>query len=134
MICTKCKKIIEFEENQLETLQLQIAATYGFHMLQHKMEIYGICADCLKERLQEMPLVMAKQGERLIIKDITGGSGGRMRLLTMGLRLGDEIEVITNKNKGQLVIAADYKRYVLGRGLAEKILVQHGRSLKRSKQ
>lgn len=134
MICTKCKKIIEFKENQLETLQLQIAETYGFHMLQHKMEIYGICADCLKERLQEMPLVMAKQGERLIIKDITGGSGGRMRLLTMGLRLGDEIEVITNKNKGQLVIAADYKRYVLGRGLAEKILVQHGRSLKRSKQ
>lgn len=134
MICTKCKKIIEFKENQLEALQLQIAATYGFHMLQHKMEIYGICADCLKERLQEMPLVMAKQGERLIIKDITGGSGGRMRLLTMGLRLGDEIEVITNKNKGQLVIAADYKRYALGRGLAEKILVQHGRSLKRSKQ
>jgi Fur family ferric uptake transcriptional regulator len=134
MICTKCKKIIEFKENQLETLQLQIAETYGFHMLQHKMEIYGICADCLKERLQEMPLVMAKQGERLIIKDITGGSGGRMRLLTMGLRLGDEIEVITNKNKGPLVIAADYKRYILGRGLAEKILVQHGRSLKRSKQ
>ena len=134
MICTKCKKIIEFKENQLEALQLKIAVTYGFHMLQHKMEIYGICADCLKERLQEMPLVMAKQGERLIIKDITGGSGGRMRLLTMGLRLGDEIEVITNKNKGQLVIAADYKRYALGRGLAEKILVQHGRSLKRSKQ
>ena len=68
-------------------------------MLQHKMEIYGICADCLKERLQEMPLVMAKQGERLIIKDITGGSGGRMRLLTMGLRLGDEIEVKRDYHK-----------------------------------
>ena len=132
MICTKCKKIIEFEENQLETLQLQIAEAYGFHMLQHKMEIYGICSDCLKERSQVIPLVMAKQGERLHIKDIIGGSGGRMRLLTMGLRLGDEIEVITNNNKGQLVIAADYKRYVLGRGLAEKILVQLGSSFKKS--
>jgi Fur family ferric uptake transcriptional regulator len=42
----------------------------------------------------------------------------------MGLRLGDEIEVITNNRQGQLAIAADYKRYVLGRGLAQKILVE----------
>ncbi|MEJ2098382.1 MAG: transcriptional repressor [Desulfobacterales bacterium] len=86
MICTKCRKIIEFKENRLEELQIQIAATHGFHMLQHKME--------------------------------------RMRLLSMGLRLGDEIEVITNSNQGQMAIAADFKRFVLGRGLAQKILVE----------
>ena len=124
MICTKCSRIVEFTDNQLEGLQLQIATDHGFHMLQHKMEIYGICADCIKERTQEMPLVMAKQGEKLVITDIIGGTHVRMRLLTMGLRLGDELEVITNQNQGQLVIAADYKRYVLGRGLAQKILVQ----------
>jgi Fur family ferric uptake transcriptional regulator len=124
MICTKCSRIVEFTDNQLEGLQLQIATDHGFHMLQHKMEIYGICADCIKERMQEMPLVMAKQGEKLVITDIIGGTHVRMRLLTMGLRLGDELEVITNQNRGQLVIAADYKRYVLGRGLAQKILVQ----------
>ena len=47
-----------------------------------------------------------------------------MRLLSMGLRLGDEIEVITNNHQGQMAIAADYKRYVLGRGFAQKILVE----------
>jgi Fur family ferric uptake transcriptional regulator len=47
-----------------------------------------------------------------------------MRLLTMGLRVGDALEVITNHSKGQLVIAVDFKRYVLGRGLAQKIMVQ----------
>ncbi len=133
MICTKCQRIVEFREDQLEILQLQIAAEHGFHMLQHKMEIYGICSNCRKERSQEMPLAMAKQGERLKIKDITGGAGARLRLMTMGLRLGDEIEVITNHNQGQLVIAADYKRYVLGRGLAEKILVEHGSILEKPK-
>ena len=46
MICTKCKQIIEFSNDQLELLQLQVASTYGFHMLQHKMEIYGICSNC----------------------------------------------------------------------------------------
>jgi len=74
MICTKCRKIVEFREDQIEDLQLKIAATHGFHMLQHKMEIYGICSECLKNRIQVMPLVMAKPGERLIIKDITGGT------------------------------------------------------------
>ncbi len=124
MICTKCRKILEFEEDQIEQLQIKIAASHGFHMLQHKLEIYGICDDCLKERIQLMPLTLAKPGERLVIREITGGATATMRLLTMGLRKNDRIEVITNHNQGQLAIAADLKRYVLGRGLAEKILVE----------
>ncbi|UCG05637.1 MAG: transcriptional repressor [Desulfobacterales bacterium] len=124
MICTKCRKIFEFEEDQLEKLQIQIAAAYGFHMLQHRMEIYGICSNCLKSHIQLMPLAMAKPGEKLVLKDFNGGSNVRMRLLTMGLRLGDEIEVITNHNQGQIAVAVDFKRYVLGRGLAQKILVE----------
>jgi Fur family ferric uptake transcriptional regulator len=124
MICTKCKHIFEFQNNRLEDLQLQIAASRGFHMLQHRMEIYGICSNCLRDRTRIMPLGTAKQGERLVIKEIIGGSGARMRLLTMGLRIGDKVEVVTNQNRGQMVIAVDFKRFVLGKGLAEKILVE----------
>ena len=123
MICTKCRKILEFEEEPIEQLQIKIAAAHGFHMLQHKLEIYGICNDCRRERIQLMPLSLAKPGERLVIKEINGGTGAKMRLLTMGLRKDDKIEVITNNSQGQLAIAADLKRYVLGRGLAEKIMV-----------
>jgi len=124
MICTKCNNIIEFHNEQLEELQMRIASDYGFHILQHRMEIYGICSKCLKDRIQLMPLVMAKQGEQLIIKGFTGGSGAHMRLLSMGLRPGDKIDVVTNMGAGQLVIAIDCKRYALGRGLAKKILVE----------
>jgi len=124
MVCTKCKNIIEFQDEQLESLQVQISAAYGFHMLQHKMEIYGICPECLKDRIQLMSLVMAKPGERLVIEDFSGGTAARLRLLTMGLRPGDKIDVITNLNQGPLVIAANDKRYVLGRGLAQKIMVR----------
>jgi Fur family ferric uptake transcriptional regulator len=124
MICTKCRKILEFEEEQIEQLQIKIAAAHGFHMLQHKLEIYGICNDCRRGRIQLMPLSLAKSGERLVIKEIYGGAGAKMRLLTMGLRKDDKIEVITNNSQGQLAIAADLKRYVLGRGLAEKIMVE----------
>ncbi|CAB1083294.1 Fur family transcriptional regulator [Alkalispirochaeta odontotermitis] len=124
MICTKCRKILEFEEEQIEQLQIKIAATHGFHMLQHKLEIYGICNNCIRERIQLMPLTVAKPGERLVIKEISGGTGAKMRLLSMGLRIEDRIEVITNNSQGQLAIAADLKRFVLGRGLAEKIMVE----------
>ena len=128
MICTKCKNIYEFEDEQLENMQAQIAAAYNFHMLQHKMEIYGICSKCLKDHIQPMPLIHAKQGERLEIKEFTGGASARMRLLSIGLRLGDKIDIITNINKGQMVVSVDYNRYVLGRGLAQKILVEPVRS------
>jgi Fur family transcriptional regulator, ferric uptake regulator len=124
MICTKCSRIIEFKEDRLEKYQIQIAASHGFHMLRHKMEIYGICAECLKERSRQMPLTMAKAGERLVIREVSGGASVRMRLLSMGLRQGDRIEIITNDGQGQLAIAADLKRYALGRGLAQKIIVE----------
>jgi len=123
LICTRCKRIFEFHDESLEALQAKIAFSHGFHMLQHRMEIYGICTDCLQQRTQLMPLDKAKPGERLVIRQINGGPGARMRLLTMGLRIGDRVDIITNQNRGQVVVAADLKRYALGRGLAEKILV-----------
>ncbi len=123
MICTKCGKIIEFKNDQLEQLQSQVVSGFGFHMLQHRMEIYGICADCLKSREQQMPLISARQGEQVIIKNLVGGNKARMRLLSMGLRVGDELEVITNNGQGQLVVAVGFQRYVLGRGMSQKVIV-----------
>ncbi|MFO7964694.1 MAG: transcriptional repressor [Desulfobacterales bacterium] len=124
MICTKCGKILEFEDDHLEEVQARIASARGFHMLQHKMEIYGICDRCMKSHVKWMPLTMAKPGEHLVIRDFTGGANARMRLMTMGLRQGDHIEIITNSGTGQLVVALDYNRYVIGRGMAQKVLVE----------
>lgn len=124
MVCTKCRRIIEFRDDQLERLQMQVAADHGFHLLQHRMELYGICGQCLKQRSREIPLISAKAGESLSIKGFSGGAKARMRLLTMGLRVGDRVDVITNLNEGQVVVALDFKRLVLGRGLASKILVE----------
>ncbi len=122
MICTKCGQVIEFKNDELETLQSRVVSDYGFHMLQHQLNIYGICSECMESRRQ-MPLIMAKSGERLIIQEFIGGHNSRMRLLSMGFRVGDTIEVINNPGSGQLVVALDFHRYVLGRGLAQKIIV-----------
>ena len=124
MVCTKCGKIVEFKDPQLEQLQIQAAERHGFHLLQHKMEMYGICSKCMARRQALLRLSEAPEGERLVVARIDGGPRARARLMAMGLRIGDAVDVITNSGQGQMVIGLDYKRIVLGRGLAAKLLVQ----------
>jgi Fur family ferric uptake transcriptional regulator len=45
-ICVGCGKIIEFEDDALETLQKRIAERHRFQTLHHRLELYGRCADC----------------------------------------------------------------------------------------
>jgi Fur family ferric uptake transcriptional regulator len=123
LICTKCGKIVEFANEEMERLQLAIAAQQGFHMLQHRMEIYGICDTCLAQRRPLMPLAMAKSGERVIIREMTTGRIGRSRLESMGLRPGDHIEIINNTGQGRIILGRDLTRLAVGRGFAHKILV-----------
>lgn len=123
LICTKCGKIMEFASDEMEGLQEAIASRAGFLMLQHKMEIYGLCAQCLGKRRSLLPLLLAKTGERVVIKEMTGGTIARARLAAMGLRPGDEIEIIKNDGQGRLILAHGNTRLALGKGVASKILV-----------
>jgi len=123
LICTKCGRISEFSDEEIERLQVKIAASKGFHMLQHKMEIYGLCSQCVSQRSPLMPLTMAKSGERLIIADIMGGSHARERLVSMGLKRGGSLEVINNNGLGRLIVGHGATRLALGRGMAQKIMV-----------
>jgi Fur family ferric uptake transcriptional regulator len=50
LICLECGKIIEFENNPIETLQEEIARQYGFKILHHRMELYGRCIRCLEKQ------------------------------------------------------------------------------------
>ncbi len=50
LICVSCGKIIEFEDEQIEERQQQIAARYHFVILDHKHELYGRCERCAAER------------------------------------------------------------------------------------
>ena len=123
LICTKCGKIIEFSNDDMERLQVAIAAEHGFHMLQHKMEIYGLCAECRAQRRPLMPLAMAKPGERVVIREMAGGKTAKSRMSDMGLRLNDHVEIISNSGEGRLILGHDCTRLAIGRGIAQKIMV-----------
>ncbi|MEA3314556.1 MAG: Fur family transcriptional regulator [Campylobacterota bacterium] len=46
LICTQCQNIIEFFDKELEDRQEIIAKKNGFLILDHTMQIYGICQKC----------------------------------------------------------------------------------------
>ena len=46
LICTSCARIVEFHNPQIEELQTRVAKQHGFSVTHHKMELYGLCAEC----------------------------------------------------------------------------------------
>jgi Fur family ferric uptake transcriptional regulator len=46
MVCTRCGKIIEFENSRIERLQEDACAAYGFKPTYHSFQIFGVCLDC----------------------------------------------------------------------------------------
>lgn len=46
VICRSCGKIVDFEYPSLADVEREAAASTGFKVEDHRLEIYGICADC----------------------------------------------------------------------------------------
>ena len=49
LICIGCSEIIEFENDEIETLQEKVCRKYKFKLVNHKMELYGYCEVCVKK-------------------------------------------------------------------------------------
>lgn len=71
-----------------------------------------------------MTLSGAKEKQKVKVLEISGGNEAKYRLISMGIRPGSEIEIIRNSNKGPIIIAIDTTKLMLGRGLANKIVIQ----------
>lgn len=70
-----------------------------------------------------MPLTMVKIGDRVRFKGVNAGRGLQCRLASMGLMPGVELEVVSNNRFGPFIIDINGSRLMLGRGMAEKIIV-----------
>jgi Fur family ferric uptake transcriptional regulator len=43
LICVECGKVLEFENEEIEALQEKVARSFGFSLVRHKLELYGLC-------------------------------------------------------------------------------------------
>ena len=46
LICIRCNKVIEFEDDLLEALEQDIADKSGFRIVDHQVKFFGICKEC----------------------------------------------------------------------------------------
>ena len=70
-----------------------------------------------------MPLTIVQVGRRVRLVAVAAGRGLQSRLAAMGLVPGVEIEVLRNSQHGPFLIAVKGSRIMLGRGMAQKIVV-----------
>jgi len=50
IICTRCNKVIEFVSPELERVQQEIVLKYGFQQANPRIQVYGVCQECLEQR------------------------------------------------------------------------------------
>lgn len=78
-------------------------------------------------RVQEkppQPLSTAKAGQTVRVVRIDAGRGLNSRLASMGLVANAELKVVSNGHPGPFVLIVKDAKVVLGRGVAQKILVK----------
>ncbi|MDY0131966.1 MAG: FeoA domain-containing protein [Desulforegulaceae bacterium] len=124
MICVDCGKIIEFEDPRLERIQEFVAQKHDFTLIRHRTELYGLCSSCSAERGEELLLKDAKAGEFLEVIKIKTGLGLSKKLASMGISTGSVIEVLNSNKGGQIIAAHQESRYILGKGITEKVYVK----------
>ncbi|MEW5763038.1 MAG: ferrous iron transport protein A [Bacillota bacterium] len=75
-----------------------------------------------------LPLGLLSPGESGTVRDVMGGRHIRSRLGEMGLMPGSKVRVLQNQPCGPLIVTLGDVRLVLGRGVAQKILVEENAS------
>lgn len=48
LICMKCGKVIEMQDDYLEALEKEIEEKKDFIIINHELKVYGYCSDCYK--------------------------------------------------------------------------------------
>jgi Fur family transcriptional regulator, ferric uptake regulator len=46
LICVECNRVVEFHDEELESVQSEVVSRYDFNMISHTHKIYGICSEC----------------------------------------------------------------------------------------
>lgn len=49
LVCTRCGRIVEFSEPGIRELERKVAARAGFRLVQHRLELRGVCPSCEDE-------------------------------------------------------------------------------------
>ena len=49
-VCIKCKKIVDPDLDSLGEMTQEVESETGFHILNHRLDFFGICSNCRAEK------------------------------------------------------------------------------------
>jgi ferrous iron transport protein A len=78
----------------------------------------------LAEQGQTRPLSAVRSGEKARLVRVAAGRGLNSRLAAMGFVPNVELQVVSNGHPGPFVLIVKDVKMVLGRGIAQKIMVK----------
>lgn len=70
------------------------------------------------------PLALAGEGEQVEVVAMGKGKNVHERLLSMGISIGDSLDIVKCQGQGAVLVAKGQNRYALGGGMAQKIYVR----------
>ena len=51
VICIKCKKIVDPDLDSLDDMKKEVAAETNFKILNHRLDFFGICSNCMAKKV-----------------------------------------------------------------------------------
>jgi len=51
VICIKCKKIVDPDLDILDEMKKEVVLETDFKILNHRLDFFGICSDCMAEKV-----------------------------------------------------------------------------------
>ena len=70
-----------------------------------------------------LPLAMVGDGEVVTVVGVNAGRGLTKRLADMGLVPGTKLRIVNSQMSGPIMVEVRGSRLVLGRGVAQKVMV-----------
>jgi len=49
IVCIRCGQIREFDDSRIEAVQIEMCERFGYTMVDHLHEIFGVCSACQKQ-------------------------------------------------------------------------------------
>lgn len=61
LVCIHCQRIIDPELGLLDGLSLELSQRYGYHIVSHRLDFFGVCPECQTKELIGGELIAKSQ-------------------------------------------------------------------------
>ncbi len=124
LYCVKCGAIVEFFDPRIELLQMENTRRADFRLLQHHLNIYGVCKDCIKLQAKTRRLDECLTDEIVQVVQVVADDKTAKRISDLGITKGSRLRILNaNCSGGNIMIMAGDTRLILDPDTAPKILV-----------